>query len=324
MTKNLLPVFIGVDGGGTKTTAVLTNADGSIFRTCRTGACNVAVLKPEAVAAIIESILAILLKEIPRESIGNAVFAFAGAGRTKERENVRQIISNAGVRQFSILTDAEILYHATLGNTSGILLSAGTGSICLVRGSDGAFKQIGGRGYLLGDEGSGFDIGNQAIRKSIRDAEDGNAISELTRKLLEFYNLQQPEELVSIIYTAANPPNVVASCAKLVCDLAESGEADAKTIVDGAAKSLLALFKHATEHLPKMSEYPMALAGSVLSDGSIVSQRFKKLLRKAALPVQIIEESMPPAAAAARSAILDAGMHPPPGLITKLSQATFE
>ena len=315
--------FVGVDGGGTKTTIVIVSADGEYIKTHKTGACNVAVLKPPAIEAVISDVVAQLPDENPA-SVTNAVFAFAGAGRPRERELTAEIIKRLGFPEFTIFTDAEILYYAALGDKPGILLSAGTGSICLAKLPTGEFHQIGGRGYLLGDEGSGFYIGNQAIRTAIRDAEDNRPPSGLTRELLRFYGLNRPEELVSIIYTSNNPPNVVASCARLVCESAELGDANARTIINSAAKALLKLLRHGIEHLPKQAAYNVALAGSILQPNGIVEKQLIKLAEQKRLQVHFFHPTLQPAAAAVLKAMRTKGIEPSPDLYARLESIHFD
>ncbi|MFQ5584953.1 MAG: BadF/BadG/BcrA/BcrD ATPase family protein, partial [Calditrichia bacterium] len=243
--------YLGVDGGGTKTNAVLTNAHGDDIRTIREGSGNVSLLDRGSVAQLIRNLIKGLLKGEPVEKIHKAVFAFAGVGRPEEKSIVKEIIKGSGIKNFSLMTDAELLYYSIFGEKRGMLLSSGTGSICLVRNGKNRLKQVGGRGYLLGDEGSGFDIGNKAIRAAVHDQEMGKPISVLTRELLSFFGLNEPGELITIMYSSKNPARLTASCAKLVCEEAEKHEPNALKIVDAAAR---ALFELAMEAVPYLEE----------------------------------------------------------------------
>ena len=69
---------------------------------------------------------------------------------------VLEIIKSAGIENFSLMTDAEILNYAVFGDEPGILLASGTGSICVFKDQQNRYQQIGGWGYLLGDEGKRF------------------------------------------------------------------------------------------------------------------------------------------------------------------------
>ncbi len=302
--------FLGVDGGGTKTAAILIDETGTIIRTTRKGTGNIAVLDRGSVAQLIRSILHELLPDGKVEDIRWATFAFAGAGRPQEREGVTAIIRNTGIRHFTVLSDAEILYYSIFGEEQGILISAGTGSICLVKGKDNQYHQIGGWGYLLGDEGSGFYIGSKAIRKALHDAELGLPPSRLTQKLLEFYGIDQPKSLITVVYSSVNPVRLIASCARLVCEMAERGDPEALEIVDDAAQALLNMALEAIRYFGgEMSQtYKISLAGSILTEIDIVARKFKEKAAGLGLQLHYITPQVETAAAAVLYAFQKAGV----------------
>ena len=325
MARERATFFLGVDGGGTKTTAVLADAAGAIVRTTRKGSGNVAVLDRGTVAQLIRSILTDLLEGEGVEQIKWAAFAFAGAGRREEKEMVSALIRGAGIQRFHVMTDAEILHYSIFGDRAGILIAAGTGSICLIRDRRGCYHQIGGRGFLLGDEGSGFFIGNQAIRAALHDAELGKPPTRLTRELLAFYGLEHPENLITIVYSSIHPSHLIASCARLVCEIAESGDASALSIVERAA---LALVQLAQQALPFFADHqagpiPLALAGSILTEVSIVTQKFKAQAQKKGLAFTYLRPEMEPAAAGVLFAMRRAGTSVPQHLLDRLKKINF-
>lgn len=316
-------MFLGVDGGGTKTTAVLTDGDGGTVRQARGGPGNVALLDRGSIAELLRGILDALIGGPPYDRIAGAVFAFAGVGRPRVRQSVREIIEGAGLGHVTIMTDAEIVYESVFAEERGILLSAGTGSICLTKRDDGGFHQIGGVGYLLGDEGSGFDIGNRAIRLAVRQAELPGEPTPLTVELLAFYGLREPRDLVSIIYSSPNPQRLVASCARLVCDMAERGDPVAGPIVDAAVGSLLELARRALETLPAGDSVPIALGGSVLKPGSLVRERFAGRAEAEGLAFTYRNPEMEPAAAALLHALKQAGKPINKSFVETLKTVTF-
>ncbi|OGB62980.1 MAG: hypothetical protein A2Y94_09600 [Caldithrix sp. RBG_13_44_9] len=297
--------YLGVDGGGTKTTAILSDLQGEIIRTARLGPGNIAVLDRGSVAQLIRNIIFELLESESVDQIAWAAFAFAGAGRPEEKKTAHELIRALGVRNFSVMTDAEVLYYAIFGEDPGILISAGTGSICLVKTPDQKYQQIGGWGYLLGDEGSGFDIGRKAIKTALEEVTVKHNFSNFTSKLLSFYGLEHPENLISIIYSSVNPPRLIASCAKMVCQLAEMGEPLALGIVDQAAASLVNYTEQAVNYFGKSSKtpYKIALAGGILEENSIVNHHFRRKIKEKRLDVIYKKQELEPAAAGVLYAI---------------------
>ncbi|RMF55801.1 MAG: hypothetical protein D6748_14705 [Calditrichaeota bacterium] len=315
--------YIGVDGGGSKTTSILTDLQGNVIRTARHGPGNIAVLDRGSIAQLIRRVINDLLQGENIEQVRWTTFAFAGAGRSKEKEIAGEIIKGAGIKHFNIMTDAEILYYSIFGDEAGILISAGTGSICLIKDENNQFQQIGGWGYLLGDEGGGFDIGHQAIRKAINEMDIGEPPSLLTKELLSFYGLQRVDELISITYSSHNPQRLVASCAKLVCDLAEKGEPNAEAIVDSAATALLNLAMKALEHPHFGPQTRIALVGSILQEPSIVNQKFREKAREIGMNFNYIPQQLEPAVAAVLYAIKKSGETVSQSLLQKLKKVTF-
>lgn len=270
--------YLGVDGGGTKTVAILMDESGNTLRRIKEGPGNAAVLDRGTMAQLIRSILDNILGGEGVQKIHWGTFAFAGVGRPKERRNVDDIIRASGITNYTLTTDAASQHYAVFGEESGILIASGTGSICLARNHDGEYLQIGGWGYLLGDEGSGFYIGRQAIRFAIQDAEQNNVTSKLTWQLISFYGLKAPEDLISIIYSSKNPHRLIASCAQLVCDCAANGNEAASQIVDNAVSALLKLVRDAGRYFLNKKRIKIALTGSILNEKSIVCQRLKKMI----------------------------------------------
>ncbi len=316
--------FIGVDGGGTKTNSILSDLRGNIIRTSVRGTGNIAILDRGSVAKLIRNLISDLLQGEEIDKVRWITFAFAGAGRETEKEIAGEIIKGAGIRNFTIMTDAEILYYSIFNDDPGILISAGTGSICLIKNEKKQFQQIGGRGYLLGDEGGGFDIGNKAIRAAINDLESGKEPSKLTNELLSFYGLKRVSEFITITYSSLNPQRLVASCAKLVCDLAEMGEENAEKIVDSAADALLNLALKATEQLKFLTELRIALVGSILKESSIVNQKFKQKARKRGLEFTYVQQELAAAAAAVLYSLTKSGEQASASLINKLKRINFK
>ena len=96
---------------------------------------------------------------------------------------VQEIIKSAGIENFSLMTDAEILNYAVFGDEPGILLASGTGSICVFKDQQNRYQQIGGWGIYLAMKESGFDIGKNAIRAAVRHTDLKKRPHELIKSL---------------------------------------------------------------------------------------------------------------------------------------------
>ncbi|MGH1364369.1 MAG: BadF/BadG/BcrA/BcrD ATPase family protein [Calditrichia bacterium] len=299
--------FLGVDGGGTKTAAILTDLTGSVVRRTRSGSGNVAMLDRGSVAQLVKGLLDDLLQGEPAGRITYATLGFAGGGGERPRSVVSNLLNRNGVKNFSVLTDAMNLYLAAFNKGQGILLSAGTGSTCLTKDADNTFHKIGGCGYLLSDEGSGYDIGNKAIRRFITDASSGKKRSSLAENVLQFYGMADEQELISEIYASLRPHWLIASCAKTICDAADAGDKEANTHVAQAARDLLQMVETARKRINCTTSSKLTLTGSILSQNSVVRKEFDALLAAVPWQSEIVKLQSDPEVAALFQAIRTAG-----------------
>ncbi|MFQ5605146.1 MAG: N-acetylglucosamine kinase [bacterium] len=289
--------YLGIDGGGSKTSGILCDAKGKMLKTLTKGAGNIAVLAEKQVVQLLNEMVFELLEEIQVEQIKWATCGFAGAGREKEKNLVGQIIREIGIRNFTLMTDAELLYYAIHGEKQGLLIASGTGSVCLIKNKNHEFEQLGGWGYLLGDEGSGYDIGRNAVRNALREQEMGRPLSKLTHALLTHCDVDTPRALMSMIYAADNPQNLLASFAQIVGDQALQEEPNALRIVDAAAKNLVELALTSLERMESEPPHRIALSGGVLNEPSVFSSKFKRKAQQLNLDFHYFTQEMPPAAA---------------------------
>jgi N-acetylglucosamine kinase-like BadF-type ATPase len=315
--------YLGIDGGGTKTTGVLSDCKGEILRTKKTGPGNVSVLGEEIFTKHLKEIVYGLLGDEAVSRVKWATFGFAGAGREQEKRRVKEIISGLGIEKFSLLTDAELLYYSIHGNSQGILIVAGTGSVCIIRNNKNELEQLGGWGYLLGDEGSGYDLGRQAIREALNADERGKKPSKLTCKLLSFYQVEHPKDLITRVYSSSNHQQLIASSAGLVCELALKGERNAKRIVTTAASALLELSKLGIERLDTNPPYKIALSGGILYEDSPVVSEFKNKADKIKLDFEYVGQCLQPAAAGVLNSLRDAGEPVTDSLMKRLRKVSF-
>ncbi len=179
-------VYLGIDGGGSKTAFVLEDESGQILGRAETGPSNwLSAGKEEAGRNIAAGIRQ--LEAVP-DVVG---CGFAGAGRPEGiqffKDSLSALLPKA---QIFVETDAFISYIGAIGLEPGILLIAGTGSIAIGRRRDGSMIRVGGWGPIFGDEGSGFWIGREAIQAALRanDAgtESGVCIVGLRSTAIEF------------------------------------------------------------------------------------------------------------------------------------------
>ena len=263
-----MSIIIGVDAGGTATTARVWR-DGAVIGTAHGGAGAVRPTRVVAAATRIADTVRAALTE-PRLLRGGAlVVGAAGVGRAAEREELRAALRTHELAdRLLITTDVELAMAAAFGTGPGLLLVAGTGSIALHRDASGAVRRAGGHGWQMGDEGSGYWIGRQALRALSRAHDARGPATTLGERFGPALRLASHDELVR--WSVAAAPGEVASLAALVQDAAAAGDPVASQILDAAADELAALI---TALVVAGAPIEVALAGGLLRVGQPLRDR---------------------------------------------------
>lgn len=189
--------ILGVDGGGTKTTATLYNNKMEVLGHFLGGPMNLQIISRYKVKEIFEHMLKHFNLKGENVEIGVGV---AGAGRLEDRENLKSILKEIGFKKYSVSSDAHIGLLAIHGNENGMMIISGTGSIAFAI-KDKEIYRKGGWGHLLGDEGSGYYIGLSIVKKLFNSFDkDGYFPEKILNELLNATNTKNSEELLKWFY----------------------------------------------------------------------------------------------------------------------------
>ena len=259
---------IGVDAGGTKTTAAFAR-DGAIVRTAQGGPANPNVIGiDDAADAILRSIRDVAAREQP-----DAIYVgAAGAGSEAIARELESLIA-AGYPRAAVRVgdDVEIALRAAIPEGPGVVLVAGTGSVALAHDGERAHR-VGGLGYLLGDEGSAAWIGLQASRLLGR-VYDGRANPDETSALVARH-LDAPDRaaLLRFMYGERLDVARIAALAPSIVAFAGKGNRASTKIVQEAAKELGDLVKAAASAAKLLERSPrVALSGGLLRENSLLT-----------------------------------------------------
>lgn len=161
-----------------------------------------------------------------------------------------------------VVSDIELAYRANFADGDGILLYAGTGSVAYAIDEKGATHQIGGWGYLLGDEGAGYWIGKEAIRVALFNIESMKQIDEssLTAQVLKEINAHNWNTVKTFVYSQDR--SAIAALSKIVDSAAHSGDAEALNILNKAAGHLAELVNRMDKQLFRKS-LPVKFTGGI-------------------------------------------------------------
>lgn len=233
-------LFLGIEGGATRTTGVLADARMHVVARHAAGPSNIhSVGVDAAVGALSDVVGELLLASGGWARVAASAFCLAGLRGAADEALWRWVVEEMGVRSFVLLThDAAATLAAGSPDGTGLLVLSGTGSLVYGRRADGQERFAIGRGPALGDDGSGFDIGWRGLRAVARSADGRGPTTLLARRVVERLGLESLDELVAHVGPFAK--DRIAEVAPIVFDAADAGDRVAKEIVCAAAAELVA------------------------------------------------------------------------------------
>lgn len=268
---------IGVDGGGTKTVGCAAGRDGRIIGRVELGPSNYHVIGLPAFQATMEDLLAALAEQtkLSRQDLRLFSLGLAGVDRPGDRERILAALAGLGLDcPFLVNNDARIALAAGLGGGAGIALIAGTGSIAYGVNAAGQTFRAGGWGHLISDEGSGYDIGRQALFRAIRSREGRDRPSDLLDKLLCHLDVDNMDGLIARIYNPAWSKKDLAALTECVNAAAMVGEPLAVEILAQAGDALTELVESVLSRgFAKGGPVTVCGYGSVLRHCAVTRER---------------------------------------------------
>lgn len=295
------PFFLGIDGGGSKTLAVIVDAQGQERGRALAGSSNYQAVGIEsALAALHAAAEQAALEAGGCLPVKAAWLGLAGVDRPGDQ---RLLLPRLQVlaAMMRLTNDAELLLSA-LDNAVGVALVAGTGSIALGRDARGAAARAGGWGHILGDEGSGYDIGRRALQAATRAADGRGTATTLLERIMSYWSLERPDDMIGRVYNNNDDKAMIARLAPLVLRAARDGDHVARKIVQSTADELALTALTVCKALDFSGKrVGLALGGGLLlHEKSLRGQVLRRIRRRQPLGhVALVEE---PALSGARAA----------------------
>jgi N-acetylglucosamine kinase-like BadF-type ATPase len=255
-------LFLGVDGGGSKTQAVAVDARGAVCGRGSAGSSNFrAVGIEQALAQLRAAVEDALPAGGARRAVDIAWFGLAGI-HGKDDATLLEAELLPLARTVSVTNDAEFALSG-LNDGPGVALIAGTGSIALGREASGQIIQVGGWGHLLGDEGSAYDIGRRAAQAATRAADGRGPSTVLLQLVQERWGLATPRSMIDHIYQTQEKA-LLASLAPATLELARGGDQVARAIRSHACAELAHAVIAVIDTLNVAGPIPLILGGGLL------------------------------------------------------------
>ncbi|MFF1994974.1 BadF/BadG/BcrA/BcrD ATPase family protein [Bacillus mycoides] len=263
--------MIGVDGGGTKTEAIAFDQEGNEVVRGTSGFGNILIDYEKAVSHIMEAI-----DQCKKALIGGhcvcICLGLAGISGANTNELTLRLIKKYETK-IEVFNDAMIAHAAALKGKDGILTIGGTGAICIGKKGE-VYEYSGGWGHILGDEGSGYWIALQALKRMSLQFDQGVSLCPLSLNIQRQFQLLTPSHIKSLVYTSSK--DKVAAIAPLIIQEARNGNDDAHEIMMQAGKELARITVDVFNKMQCKFSTPIVVSGSILRLVPEIYDVFKK------------------------------------------------
>lgn len=332
MTSDQLPpLFLGIDGGGTRTRAALVNRQGQVLGLGEAGPSNIDDLgRQEAQRNIGRAVSACWQQAgLAPQPVRFAFFGMAGVVSEADRDVIRQVADELQVAVpggVAVDHDIRIALAGGLAGEPGIVVIVGTGSSCYGRNPQGQDCRVGGWGHWLDDGGSGYFLGLQAMIAAVRSADGrlevaGGQPSSLLPAVVQALQIESIDLIMHRLYYQNMSRSEIAALAPLVLQAAQQGDQAARDILQRGAEEVALMVQTASRRL----NFPPAQLQVTLVGGLVESSAFYRAQLAAALQerlpgVQVVPPRLPPVLGAALLALQYAGEALDPQVLSNLSR----
>ena len=303
-----LSLFAGFDGGGSKTACTLCDISGRILGEGEGGPSNYLYCGEDTALSSMQAALWAAFREArlaPAQL--EAAYVSSAAIRTYDGEKHKPFFARSvDARRLVCEGDIYPIWYAGARGEPAVVCIVGTGAITyLFRGSD--YIRVSGWGPLLGDEGSGYDIGLSAARLAMH-MHDGRAEMEeaFFRAVLAHFEVAEARLMIGAVKTD-DARKRIASLARTVCILSAHGSPSANRLLDDAAEETLSSVRAALKRDGQGDCLPLILSGGLVTPGSLMTERITRLARSEARILRVTPIDIKPSRICAALALREAG-----------------
>jgi glucosamine kinase len=277
-----MKVFAGIDGGGTRTRIALAQENGMVFGFAEGSSCCFTDVGMDGARAELSRIWKSAWTSAgseprPVHSLFIGMGSILSVAEARMNCDLAAELSFAEKAAVHADNDAWNAHAGGLMGRAGILLISGTGSACLGRNSDGETWRAGGWGYLLDDVGSAYSLGMGAMVAATRETDGRGPTTRLTGLVREALALGDMIEIFRKVHHEGVSRAQVASLAREVVTLAESGDMVARELVQENASGLVQMVTTVAGKL-QLNEPELALTGGLISNADYFRREFLEQL----------------------------------------------
>jgi N-acetylglucosamine kinase-like BadF-type ATPase len=298
-------LYAGFDGGGTRTTCVLCDPDGSVIGVGSGGRSNYHNTGLRNAVSSLRRSFEGALDASGRGADGvriDACFGLAGLDSPRDMEVMRRAIASMGLgaggrRDDLVENDWRTAIAGAFVDVPGVTLIAGTGCVAAAQSRGGGkVVRVGGWGHIVDDRGSAYDIGRDALYAAMRDYDGRGPKTMLLPLLMRKLGADEPQGIIARVYAGHMTVSQIASLSALVSEAAKAGDGVASAMLGEKGRVLGDLVVSAASRLGMLrTSFGVSLNGGVFRSGRPLLGPLEERVRAAAPHARIVEPKLPPA-----------------------------
>ncbi len=305
--RNPRLLVAGIDGGGTGTRAVIMDEEKRVLGEGQAGPSNPLRIGIASAATNVREAVDRACAEagVHRDDILHATVGLAGVRRKDIRDVTLEKIKHClkEIKSIELLPDGDIALYGATDGQAGLVVIAGTGSICCGRNRQGKQVCAGGWGPIVGDEGGAAWIARKGLQAVAHATDERGPKTALTAAALMYFKVTTPDDLSTAIYSPAMTNDRLAGFGRDVVRVARSGDEIAIQILQEAGRELGIAATAVIRRLRMQDdEFPVAAVGGVYGAGNLILESMREEIEKTAKRAVISEPLFSPVVAAARLA----------------------
>ncbi len=322
-------IVAGIDGGATRTRAVIAAADGTILGSGAGGPSNYDNVGTDVAAASIREAVhaARAQARLGNEPLTSMFLGMAGVVSATDRATIIRMVTDAQLAAPGVVTvdhDIRIAHAGGLGGGEGIVLIAGTGSSSYGRTRDGRHHRT-GWGFLLDDRGSGYFLGLQAMIATVMEADGRGGQTSLSGTVRSLFGISDIDDILRAVYHAGVPVAQIASLAPAVIEAGESGDAVAINILATGARELARMVETVARALGFTGRpFPVTMVGGLVDRPGFYRRLVVDALHDLLPGGTIVEPALPPVAGAVILALAATGTPITDNVVQNLTRGTAD
>lgn len=314
---------LGLDGGGTGTRCVVASTDGWIVSRGEGGPSNPLTAGADEAAHAIMEAVGRASQRSGVEGFRVSVLGVAGTERERGRRALLERLPDSLGRVVMVIDAVSALVGAT-GGEPGVVVISGTGSISFGVNEKGESARSGGWGWMVGDEGSGYDIGRRAITAVLKAQDGRGQPTMLTEFLCRELGLKEAAGFIDWLYYPDRDSQEIAALAPLVSEAWAQGDTVASLILMEAGVELGHTAQAVIRELGLEGDFKVAVNGGVFSLEGPLRASFEEVVRRGHPDCEVTLPRFEPAVGSALLALKELGVELDEGLLLRVERSLRE